>query len=39
MTKRRLFSMDNPVNVIEVLYTNWKILEKKQEIMQADLFT
>jgi hypothetical protein len=22
MTKRRLFSMDNPVNVIEVLYTN-----------------
>jgi hypothetical protein len=26
-------------NVFEVLYTNWKTLEKKTEIMQTNLFT
>jgi hypothetical protein len=39
MQKRRLLAMENAVNVIEVLYTNWKTLEKKTEIMQTDLFT
>ena len=39
MVKRRIFSMDNPVNVFEVLYTNWVTVEKKQEVLQADLFT
>jgi hypothetical protein len=39
MQKRRLLAMENAVNVIEVLYTNWKTLDKKTEIMQTDLFT
>ena len=38
MTKRRLFSMDNPVKVFEVLYTNWKTLEKKRELVEQSLF-
>ena len=38
MTKRRLMSMDNAVNVFEVLYTNWKTLEKKKEVIESALF-
>lgn len=38
MTKRRLMSMDNAVNVFEVLYTNWKTLEKKKELVEQALF-
>ena len=38
MTKRRLFKMDNAVNVFEVLYTNWKTLEKKKELVEQPLF-
>jgi hypothetical protein len=38
MTKRRLISMDNAVNVFEVLYTNWKTLEKKKEVIESALF-
>ena len=38
MTKRRLLDMHNPANVFEVLYTNWKTLEKKKEVIESALF-
>ena len=38
MTKRRLFKMDDPAHVFEVLYSNWKIIEQKKEVIESALF-
>jgi hypothetical protein len=38
MEKQRTMQMKSRSKVFEILYTNWKTLEKKKEVIESALF-